>query len=125
MSPSSELNPRCDIPARPSTESPSRSKINGGKRGALSSYRTLSSQLPPRFWDVYHIRMSPSSELNPWYDVPAHSSAELLSRSNINGRKRGPPSSYRLSHFPPRLVTKPSLVDTNSRKARTAKALRL
>ena len=38
-------------------------------------------QLLPRFWDIYHIGVSPSSELDPWYDVPAHSLTKLPSRS--------------------------------------------
>ena len=57
----------------------------------------MPSQLPPRFWfwDIYHIGMSPLSELDPRYDVPAHSSTESPSRSKINGGKSGPLSGYR------------------------------
>ena len=65
--------------------------------------------------------MLPSSELDPLYDVPAHSSPKSPSQSKISGGKREPLSSYRLSHFPPHLVTEPSLVDTNNREAWTAK----
>ena len=64
--------------------------------------------------------MSPSSKLDPRYDVPAHSSTESPSRSKINGGKRGPLSGYRLSHFPSRLVPEPSLVETHDREAWTA-----
>ena len=55
------------------------------------------SHLPPRFWfwDIYHIGMSPSSELDPRYDVPAHFSTESLSQSKINSGKSGPLSGYR------------------------------
>ena len=55
---------------------------------------SISSQLPPRFWDVYYIEMLPSSELDPRYDVPAHSSTELPSQSKINSGKSGPLSDY-------------------------------
>jgi len=83
---------------------------------------SLSSQLGPRFWDVYHIGMSPSSEMDPRLDVPPSSSTKALSKGNM-GRKKGLLSGYNLSYLPPRLVTEPSLVDTNGRAGRTAQAL--
>ena len=55
----------------------------------------MSLQLPPRFWDIYHIGILPSSELDPRYVVPAHSSTESPSRSKINNGKSEPLSGYR------------------------------
>mmetsp|Transcript_25882 Transcript_25882/g.62146 ORF Transcript_25882/g.62146 Transcript_25882/m.62146 type:complete len:592 (+) Transcript_25882:51-1826(+) len=80
----------------------------------------LSSQLLPRFWDVYHIGMSPSTELDPRLGTPPSSSQSLSKNSQ---GKKGLFSSYKLSYLPPRLVTEPSLVDTNGREGRTAQAL--
>jgi hypothetical protein len=92
----------------------------------------LSSQLPPRFWDVYHIGMTPSAELDPRLNSPPTSSSRSLSTSSSSGKemnergggKRGGPfSAYRLSYLPPRLVIEPSLVDSNGRDGRAAQAL--
>jgi len=90
-------------------------KLDGNK--PLDIVGSLTSQLPPRFWDVYHIGMSPSAELDP--RLSAMSPSQLtMSRGN-----KGLLSSYNLSYLPPRLVTEPSLVDTNGRVGRTAQAL--
>lgn len=90
-------------------------KLDGNKPSDIVG--SLSSQLPPRFWDVYHIGMSPSAELDP--RLTALSPSQLTtSRGN-----KGLLSSYNLSYLPPRLVTEPSLVDTNGRSGRTAQAL--
>ncbi|KAL7543290.1 hypothetical protein ACHAXR_012608 [Thalassiosira sp. AJA248-18] len=83
---------------------------------------SLSSQLPPRFWDVYHIGMTPSSEKDPRFDAPLLSSS-TKSLSTTNKGKKGLLSGYKLSYLPPRLVTEPSLIDTNGRDGRTAQAL--
>lgn len=82
----------------------------------------LSSQLTPRFWDIYHIGMTPSAEFSPRYDslLPSSSSQSLSKR---NKGKKGIFSNYRLSYLPPRLVIEPSLIDTNGREARTAQVL--
>ncbi len=90
-------------------------KLDGNK--PLDIVGSLSSQLPPRFWDVYHIGMSPSAELDPRLTTLSPSQ---LSTSRGN---KGILSSYTLSHLPPRLVTEPALVDTNGRFGRTAQAL--
>ena len=80
----------------------------------------LSSQLLPRFWDIYHIGMSPSAEIDPRFDVPV----EKGKLSNASGGgKRGLFSNYELSYLPPRLMTEPSLIDDNGRVGRTAQAL--
>lgn len=81
---------------------------------------SLSSQISPRFWDVYHIGMSPSAEFDRRLDAPPPSSVSLS--KNIKGNK-GPFSSYKLSYLPPRLVTEPSMVDINGRKGRAAQSL--
>ena len=83
----------------------------------------LSSQLTPRFWDVYHIGMTPSAEMDPRLASPPPSSRSLSSSSSSSSGKRGPFSSYRLSYLPPRLVVEPSLVDSNGRDGRSAQAL--
>jgi len=81
---------------------------------------SLTSQLPPRFWDVYHIGMTPSAELDRRFDSPLSSSQSL---SKGNKGKKGALSSYKVSYLPPRLVTEPALIDTNGREGRTAQAL--
>jgi hypothetical protein len=83
---------------------------------------SLSSQLPPRFWDMYHIGMTPSAEMDPRY---THLSADKLafeSSKNVSGKK-GILANYKLSYLPSRLVAEPSLVDTNGREVRTAQCL--
>mmetsp|Transcript_21456 Transcript_21456/g.36416 ORF Transcript_21456/g.36416 Transcript_21456/m.36416 type:complete len:561 (+) Transcript_21456:109-1791(+) len=90
-------------------------KLDGNKPSDIVG--SLTSQLSPRFWDVYHIGMSPSAERDPRL---TNLSPSQLSTSRGN---KGLLSSYTLSHLPPRLVTEPSLVDTNGRFGRTAQAL--
>ena len=80
----------------------------------------LSSQLLPRFWDIYHIGMSPSAEMDPRFDAPVEK-GKLSSASR--GGKKGLLSNYELSYLPPRLMTEPSLIDDNGRAGRTAQAL--
>ena len=80
----------------------------------------LSSQLNPRFWDVYHIGMTPSTEKDPRFDSPLASTKSL---STNNQGKKGLLSGYKVSYLPPRLVTEPSLVDTNGRDGRAAQSL--
>ncbi|KAL7553880.1 hypothetical protein ACHAWF_017223 [Thalassiosira exigua] len=83
----------------------------------------LAAQLSPRFWDAYHIGMSPSAELDPRLSAPPSSSSSTsLSKANV-GRKPGLLAGYKLSYVPPRLVTEPSLVDVNGRDGRAAQAL--
>ena len=60
----------------------------------------ISFQAQPRFWDTYHIGMTPSSELSPKFPIK---SPGLL-------------SSYKLYDLPPRLVYSPSLFDSGSRE---------
>jgi len=92
----------------------------------------LAVQLPPRFWDVYHIGMTPCAELDPRYDalpssltLPSSSTATLQSLSMIQQQqgKRRIFSEYNLAYLPPRLVTQPSFIDNNGRDGRAAQAL--
>jgi len=79
----------------------------------------LLSQLAPRFWDVYHIGMTPPAEIDPRFDVPITSNG-LATKTSGN---KSIFSQYKLSYLPPRLMTEPSLLDTNGRTGRTAQAL--
>jgi len=83
---------------------------------------SLSPQLPPRFWDMYHIGMTPSAELDRRFDSPLASSSSLSTAASNKGKK-GLLASYKVSYLPPRLVTEPSLVDTNGRNGRAAQTL--
>mmetsp|Transcript_29556 Transcript_29556/g.59670 ORF Transcript_29556/g.59670 Transcript_29556/m.59670 type:complete len:616 (-) Transcript_29556:146-1993(-) len=84
---------------------------------------SLSSQLSPRFWDIYHIGMTPSTELDPRFDPSSVTSPRSSSGKLAKLSKKGLFSSYKLSYLPPRLVTQPSLLDVNGRSGRTAQAL--
>jgi hypothetical protein len=98
----------------------------------------LAAQLPPRFWDVYHIGMTPCAELDPRYDAlpPSFSNLQLSSSTTTTSQslsttnqiqqqqgKRSIFSEYNLAYLPPRLVTQPSFIDTNGRDGRAAQAL--
>lgn len=97
----------------------------------------LAAQLPPRFWDVYHIGMTPCAELDARYDaLPPSLSFQLSSLSSETSQslsmtnqikqqqgKRRIFSEYNLAYLPPRLVTQPSFIDTNGRDGRAAQAL--
>jgi len=71
----------------------------------------LATQLIPRFWDLYHIGMTPSAELIP--KVPPTSSTQ--SKSFF--------ASYDIQEIPSRLVYKPTLIDASGRMERQAQAL--
>ena len=83
---------------------------------------SLSSQLSPRFWDLYHIGMTPSAELDPRFTHVSSDKLAFDSSKNVNGKK-GLLAGYKLSYIPSRLVTEPSLIDTNGRDARMAQCL--
>lgn len=80
---------------------------NGGKNGK-DIFGALKSQLTPRFWDLYHVGMSPS--------------AETMQRLPISEGK-GFLSQYNLFEIAPRLVYRPSLIDSGGRDMRQAQAL--
>jgi len=79
---------------------------NGGKEGK-DLIQAISSQLQPRFWDLYHIGMTPSAELLPRIKSPE---SKIL-------------SAYNLYEIPPRLVLQPTIVDVNGRVTREAQGL--
>jgi hypothetical protein len=83
---------------------------------------SLSSQLWPRFWDLYHIGMTPSAELDPRFTHVSSDRLVLESSKNVVGKK-GLLAGYTMSYIPSRLVTEPSLIDTNGRDARMAQCL--
>jgi len=84
----------------------------------------LSPQLSPRFWDVWHIGMTPSAEIDPRFapfSVPASASTSAITKEKQP--KKGLFSKYQLHHLPPRLTVKPSMVDVNGRSGRAAQSL--
>ena len=62
-------------------------------------------QLLPRFWDFYHIGMTPSAELSP-----------LLDQTPLF-------KSYKIYQIPPRLVYQPSILDDGDREDANAATL--
>lgn len=79
---------------------------NGGKEGK-DLIQAISSQLQPRFWDLYHIGMTPSAELLP----------------RIKSSQSKMFSAYNLYELPPRLVLQPTIIDVNGRVTREAQIL--
>jgi hypothetical protein len=63
--------------------------------------RTIQKQFFPRFWDLYHIGMTPVAEVSPTFPVP----------------KRNLFASYRILDIPPRVILQPSQFDTNREDA--------
>jgi hypothetical protein len=59
----------------------------------------LTSQVLPRFWDTYHIGMTPSAEISPKFPL----------------KPKGFLRNYKLYNLPPRLVYTASLCDTGNR----------
>lgn len=82
----------------------------GGKEGK-DLIQAISSQLNPRFWDLYHVGMTPSAELMP----------RLTPSGDVKGG--GLFSSYDLFEIPARLVLQPTVADTGGRLTREAQAL--
>mmetsp|Transcript_26881 Transcript_26881/g.77494 ORF Transcript_26881/g.77494 Transcript_26881/m.77494 type:complete len:548 (+) Transcript_26881:171-1814(+) len=82
-------------------------KLDGGDTVVAA----IGSQLNPRFWDLYHIGMTPSAELSP----------RLQPRGDV---KKGLFSgSYELCEVPPRLVIQPTLLDLGGRDERIAQVI--
>jgi hypothetical protein len=69
----------------------------------------VAGQLLPRFWDVYHIGMTPSAEASPRYPVPTKGISL--------------PPSYSVRDLPPRWYWQPSLLDTGAREDSNAAVL--
>lgn len=63
-------------------------------------FACIRDQILPRFWDVYHIGMTPSAELSP--TIPEKTSSLL--------------SNYRLSRLPPRWYIQATMLDLGSRE---------
>ena len=72
----------------------------------------IQKQILPRFWDLYHIGMTPSAELSPRLKSEATSTSKV-----------GLLASYQLYDLPPRWVMQPSLLDTGSREDNNALVL--
>jgi hypothetical protein len=77
----------------------------GGENGR-DIVEAISSQLQPRFWDLYHVGMTPS--------------AETMSRIRPKIHKPQLFSSYSVFEIPPSLVYQTTLLDTGSRDDRNA-----
>jgi hypothetical protein len=69
---------------------------------------TISPQIRPRFWDTYHIGMTPSAEISPMV-------AEGSLFSNLKP--------YKVYQIPPRLVYQPSILDDGDREDANAASL--
>ena len=70
-------------------------KLDGDKKDLTS---LLVRQIPPRFWDAYHIGMSPAAEMVP----------------PISIEKKGLFKTYSVTTLAPRLVYRPSLLDLDT-----------
>jgi len=79
----------------------------GGKDGQ-DIFSAISSQLQPRFWDLYHVSMTPSAEFMPRVNQKGGGLFAL---------------SYSSFEIPPRLVMKPTVVDYGDRNDREAEGI--
>jgi len=69
-----------------------------------------SGQFFPRFWDMYHVAMSPAAE-------------EMQRLKPSDGTTPGLFASYNVFDIAPRMVLKPSLIDADGREGRNAQIL--
>lgn len=83
-------------------------KVDAGGEDGQNIIKAIKPQLDARFWDLYHIGMSPSAELMPRCEVSVGT---------------GVFSNYKLFEIPPRLVLQPTLVDAGGREAREAEII--
>lgn len=67
---------------------------------------SIVQQLVPRFWDLYHIGMAPSSEVSPNL------------KYNNNGKQKSFSSSYKIQKLPPRLYLRPTIRESNDKSNR-------
>lgn len=72
--------------------------------------KVASNQFFPSFWDIYNIAMSPAAE-------------EMQRLKPSDGKTPGLFSSYKVFDIAPRMVLKPSLIDTDGREGRNAQIL--
>ena len=86
-----------------------RASQNTGQRSDILDQKdcltTIYPQLLPRFWDLFHIGMTPSAELCP-----------LLDQTPLF-------KSYKIYQIPPRLVYQPSILDDGDREDANAATL--
>jgi hypothetical protein len=81
---------------------------NGGTQGK-DLIKSLAWQLLPRFWDIYHVGMTPSAEVL----------TRLQPKVSTNSFFRN----YELYEIPPRLVIQASILDATDRERRVAQLL--
>jgi hypothetical protein len=74
---------------------------NGGGASGAGILPSLIQQLIPRFWDLYHIGMTPSAELSPCH---------ILGTGGGNGG-----NAYQVSTIPARWMIQPTMVETGTR----------
>jgi len=83
----------------------------------------VGKQLTPRFWDLYHIGMTPSAEISPRLP-PRRVKVGGAGGGGGGGKGGGLLSSYDIYDTPPRLMLRPKLADARGgRDGRAAQAL--
>ena len=87
----------------------------GGKDGR-DIIQAIAFQLQPRFWDLYHLGMTPSAEIMTRIYNPSTSSI----RQRPKPRNNNIFSSYSLFEIPPSLVYQTTVLDTGNREDRNA-----
>ena len=87
-------------------------KLDMGGKDGQDAVGAISPQVQPRFWDLYHIGMTPSAELMPRVKPSSGAGKGAFSLSN-----------YDVFEIPPRLVYQPTIEDLEGRAARTAESL--
>ena len=75
-------------------------------------FRTILQQYLPRFWDVYHIGMTPAAEVAPIIPIPKKWTTFLTLHN-----------SYKLQVLPPRIVVQATINDSNDRDDNNASIL--
>lgn len=92
-------------------------RLDNGGRDGNDLVRAFKSQFLPRFWDVYHIGMTPGAEILQRL-APTNTGQEGLRRLVTSVT-----SPYQLFELAPRLVLRPSLVDVLGRDGRQAQMI--
>uniref|UniRef100_A0A7S4NHH8 Uncharacterized protein n=1 Tax=Odontella aurita TaxID=265563 RepID=A0A7S4NHH8_9STRA len=84
-------------------------RLDAGGKDGTDVVGAIQPQLGPRFWDLYHIGMTPSAELSP--------------RLEPRRAERGTFAKYDLFETPPRLTVNPTVLDRGGRDDRIAQAI--
>jgi hypothetical protein len=84
-------------------------KLDLGGKDGQDVFKAIYSQIQPRFWDLYHVGMTPSAEM-----------MQKVTPSNV---KKGAFSKYDVFEIPSRLVLQPSIADKGGRRDRGAESL--